>query len=119
MKPEVEFCSAKVACKELQWGALGWIALVKCSNAVQANCASADTRAMQNTQTAYVFLKKISLLQSFAARLKQTNSYLNMQTCITIAKSALDTNLNLAMLHYPKCKVMHIDTPNSIANIKH
>ena len=108
MKPAVEFCSAKVACKELQWGALGWIALVKCSNAVQANCASADTRAVQNTQTVYVFLKKISLLQGIAARLKQTNSYSNVQICIAIAKSELDANLNLTMLHGPKCKVMHI-----------
>ena len=25
MEPVVELCSAKVACKELQWGAVGWI----------------------------------------------------------------------------------------------
>ena len=50
---------------------------------------------------------------------KLINSCANVQTCIALAKSALDANLNLAMLHCPKCKVMHIDTPNSGANIKH
>ena len=32
---------------------------------------------------------------------------------------ALNANLQLAVLHCPKCKAMHIDTSNSIANIKH
>ena len=29
MEPVVELCSAKVVCKELQWGAVGWIVLVE------------------------------------------------------------------------------------------
>ena len=42
-----------------------------------------------------------------------------MQTRIDIAKMVLNANLQLAVLHCPKCKAMHIDTPNSVANIKH
>ena len=42
-----------------------------------------------------------------------------MHTCIAIAKLALDAHLNLAELHYPKYKVMHIGIPNSVANTKH
>ena len=42
-----------------------------------------------------------------------------MQTFIDIAKMVINANLQLAVLHYPKCKAVHIDTPNSVANIKH
>ena len=51
MEPLVELCSAKVVCKELQQSYVGWIALVKCNDAVQANDPSADanTGAAQNT----------------------------------------------------------------------
>ena len=90
-----------------------------CSNAVQANCASADAGAAQNEQTGYASCRQSPLLQDITTWLRQINSYANVQTCIATAKSALDANLNLAMLHCPKCKVMHIDIPNSIANIKH
>ena len=58
-------------------------------------------------------------IQDIAAWLKQINSCANVQTYIAIAKPALDANLNFAVLHCPKCKVMHIDIPNGIANIKY
>ena len=54
MGPVVELCSTKVACKELQQGTTGWILPAKCSDAVQANCASDDAGAVQNMQTGYV-----------------------------------------------------------------
>ena len=119
IKPVVELFSAKVACKDLQWVAVGWIVLVKCSNAAQANYASADAGVLQNIQTGYISCRQGLSLQDIAAWLKQINLYANMQTCIATAKLALDANLNLTMLHCPKCKVMHIDIPNSVANIKH
>ena len=74
---------------------------------------------MQNTQTGYVACRQGPLLQDITAWLKQINSYANVQTCIDTAKLALDADLNLAMLHCPKYKVMHIDIPNSVANVKH
>ena len=73
----------------------------------------------KNTQTGYISCRQGLPLQDIAACLKQINSCANVQTCIATAKSALDANLNLAMLHCPKCKVMHIDIPNSVVNIKH
>ena len=93
--------------------------LVKCSNAVQENCVFSDAGAAQHTQTGYISCRQGPPLQDIATWLKQINPCENMQTCITIAKSALDANLNLVVLHCPKCKVMHIDMPNSVANIKH
>ena len=74
---------------------------------------------MQNIQTGYVPYGQGPLLQDISAWLKQINSCANVQTCIAIEKSALDANLNLAMLYCTKCKAMHIDIPNSVANIKH
>ena len=90
-----------------------------CSNSAQANCASADTGAAQNTQTGYISCRHGPPFQDIDAWLRQINSCANVQTCVAIAKSTLDTSLNLAVMHSPKCKVMHIDIPNSVANIKH
>ena len=55
----------------------------------------------------------------YFAWLKQINSYSNVQTFIATAKSALDANMNLDILYYTKCKVMHIDIFNSVTNIKY
>ena len=66
----VELSSAKVACKELQLSFVGWIAPVKYSNAAQANCASSDAGAMQNTQTEYVSYKQGHHCRILAASLK-------------------------------------------------
>ena len=90
MDPVVDLCSAKVACKELQWDTIGWIALVQCSNAAQVNCASADAGAVQNTQTGYVSCRQSLSLYDISAWLKQINSCANVQTCTATAKSALD-----------------------------
>ena len=102
IEPVVELCSAKAACKDLHWGAVGWIALAKCSDTAQANCASADACTRQNTQTRYVYCRQGPQFQGIAAWLKQINSCANVSTCIAIAKSTLDANLNLAVLHCHK-----------------
>ena len=92
---------------------------MKSSDAAHANCASADAGAMHNTQAGYISYRQGPPLHCIAAWVKQINSCANVQPCIDIAKLALDVDLNLAVLHCPKCKAMHIDTPNSVANIKH
>ena len=76
-------------------------------------------QVLQNTQTGYVSCRQGLLLQDIVAWLKQINSCANVHTCIATEKSALDAKLNLAMLHCSKCKVMHIDIPNSVTNVKH
>ena len=119
MKPVVELCSAKVVWEELQWGTVGWIELVIYSNAAQANCASVDTGAVQNTQIGYASCGQGPPLQDIAVWLKQINSYANVQIYKATVKSALDANVNLAMLHCPKCKVINIDIPNNVTNTKH
>ena len=93
--------------------------LVTCCDAVHANCASTNAGAAHNTQAGYISCRQVPLLQDIAAWLKQTNSYANVQTCIDIAKLVLYADLNLAVLYCPKCKALHVDTPCSIANIKH
>ena len=90
-----------------------------CSDTVHANCASANTGAAHNTQAGHISYRQGPPLQGISAWLKQINLCANMQTCIDISELALDANLNLAMLHCPKCQAMYIDTPKSIANIKH
>ena len=67
MEPVVELHSSRVACKELLLGAIGWIVLVKCSNAAQSNYASADASVAQNAQTGYVSCRQGPLLQDNAA----------------------------------------------------
>ena len=119
MEPVVELCSAKLACKQLQRGTVGWITLVKYSDSAQANCPSDDAGSAQNTQTGYVHYRQGPVLQYITAWLNQINSYANVQTCTAIENLALDANLNLAMLHCLKCKVLYIDTPNSVTNIKY
>ena len=90
-----------------------------CSDAAPTNCASADAGATPNTQTGYISCRQSPLFQDISAWLKQINSCAKCPDLHSYSKSALDANLNLAVLHCPKCKVMHIDIPNSIANIKH
>ena len=67
MEPVVELNRAKDARKELQLGAVGWIALVMCSNAAQANYASANPGAAPKTQTGYISCRKGLIMQDIAA----------------------------------------------------
>ena len=90
-----------------------------CSDTAYANYASADAGAVHNTQAGYISYRQGLLLREITSWLKQTNSYANMPTCIAIAKLALDANSKLTLLHCPKCKAMHIDAPNNVANNKH
>ena len=108
MEPVVVLYSAKVACKELQWGAVGWIVLVMSSNAAQAHLL---IWVLCKTQTGYVSCRQGPPLQDIAAWLKQINLCANVQTCIAIEKPALDANLNLIVLHCPSCKLIYIDIP--------
>ena len=86
---------------------------------MQANYASADACTAPNTQTGYISCRQGLLLWDIAVKSNQINLCASVQTSIATAESALDANLNLAVLHCPKGKVMHIDTPNSVENIKY
>ena len=89
----------------------------KCSDAAQANCASADAGAPHYTQTGYIYWRQGLPLQDFC--LVKINQFMHKCSGLhSYHKISIRCRFESCCAVLSKCKVIHIDTSNNIANIK-